>query len=259
MKTTPIALVVGVGCALAASDAQAHGRACVEVSDVVGDKKCSAYGDEWSIERKVPATFRFGMRYADFSVGGLGFDESFKRRNRPKGYSGYSYRGEALGLSTVSALGVDGGAAIYVWGQLYLGIEGGFSLGSTTTGSFQTSGVALSDAAGIDVVMLHGGIPIGYRVPLGRASIRGEFLFGATGVSLTHDVRALVPERAPAGGTTSAGRWLIEPRIAADVWFTQHISMGAYAGVNMLDYGGRVFGISLTFHNRAFDGDMSIW
>ena len=199
------AIAIGLGCVLAASEARAHGRACVEVSDVVGDKKCSSYGDEWSIERKLPVTFRFGMRYADFSVGGLGFDETFKRKNRPKGYSGYSYPGEALGLSTVSALGVDGGVAFYVWGQLYLGIEGGFSLGSTTTGSFQTNGVALSDASGIDVVMFHGGIPIGYRVPLGRASIRGEFLFGGTGLSLQHDVRALVPERAPAGAQDVGG------------------------------------------------------
>ncbi len=254
-----LAFVLGLGLLSAPRGADASGRKCIEVSDIVGEKRCSSFGDTWSVERQWPFTFRFGFRYARISVDDLSFEETFKSSQRPKGYEGYRYSGSALGVGSVAALGLDGGIGFFVWGQLYSGLEGGISLGSSSTSTFETSGVRLSDSSGVDVVLWHAGIPIGYRVPLGRASIRGEFLFGGTSITLMHEVQPLVDARKPAGGGVTASRWLIEPRIAADIWFTQHVSFGGYAGVNMLDYGGAVLGLTLTFHNRPFDGDMSIW
>jgi hypothetical protein len=250
------ALAVAAVGLLTPSRAGAGGKGCVEVSDIVGQQNCSRYGDAWSIERRFPVTFRFGLRYGEFSTAGTKFKESFKEKHRPKGYVGYRFPGEALGVDTLSGLGADGGLAFFVVGQLYTGIEGGLLLGATRTATFTTGPHQLSDDSGVDVTLAHGGIPVGYRIPLGRASLRGEVLFGG--------VIAGVSQKAALDGETkeksaAAFRGLIEPRIAGDIWFTQHMSFGVYAGVNMLDAGGRVLGLSLTWHNRAFDGDMSMW
>jgi len=237
--------------------ATAHARnRCVEVSDTVGEHVCSSYGDSWSIERKLPVTFRFGLRYAELSTDGLSFKESFKSKDRPKGYVGYSYAGEALGTPTLSGVGGDGGFTFLVVGQLYTGVDGGLALGSTRTATFTTGKHTLSDSSGVDVLFLHGGVPVGYRIPLGRASLRGEVLFGG--------VLAAVSQRYEAEGrrdtaSATAGRWLVEPRVAGDIWFTQHVTFGAYAGVNLLDSRGHALGLTFAWHHRAFDGDMSLW
>jgi hypothetical protein len=251
---------VAFACALASvaflvpSEASA-GKSCKEVSDIVGEQECTRYGNGWAVERKWPLTLRFGLRYGELSTSGLSFKEGFKSKDRPKGYTGYRLSGEALGVSTLSGVGFDSGFTFFVAGQLYLGMEGAILFGSTKTAAHTTGSHSLSDAGGVDVFMVHGGVPIGYRIPLGRASIRGEVLFGGILASVTQrDLYDGESERKSA----SSGRGLIEPRIAADIWFTQHVSFGAYAGVNMLD-GGRAMGLSLTWHHRAFDGDMSIW
>lgn len=241
-----------------ASRAEAGGKKCVERSDVVGEKVCSSYGERWAIERTAPITFRFGLRYGELSTDGRTFSEGFKKNRRPKGYVGYRFPGRALGVSSLSAVGADGGVTFFAIGQLYLGIEGGVLLGSTKTASFTTADGrhALSDASGVDVSMMHAGVPIGYRIPLGRASLRGEVLFGGIYAGVSQSVRSAGVSSDAAAG---AGRGLIEPRACADIWFTQHVSFGGYAGVNMLDTSALAFGFSLTFHHRAFDGDMSLW
>lgn len=238
------------------SRAEAGGRKCVEVSDVVGDEVCTHFGDHWSIEGKPPITFRFGFRYAQLSTEGLSFKESFDKEDRPKDYVGYRFGGEALSVSTLSAYGGDGGFTIYLFDQLYTGVEGGLMLGSARTATFKSGSHTLSNAGGVDVLMLHAGLPVGYRVPLGRASIRGEVLFGGVLASVSQlDELDGKSERKSA----QAGRWLVESRIAADIWFTQHLSFGAYAGLNVIDSRGTALGLSMTWHARAFDGDMSLW
>lgn len=255
MKRIALGVALVALAMLLPSRAQA-GNKCVEKSDVVGDQVCTGYGSHWSIERKPAITFRFGLRYASLSTEGMTFSESYKKKHRPKGYVGYEYGGEQLGVSTLSGLGGDGGVTVYLVDQLYLGIEGGLLFGATNTATFKTGNHLLSDAGGADVLLFHGGVPVGYRIPLGRASIRGEVLFGGVLASVSQTDHF---EDKTSRKGADAGRWLIEPRIAGDIWFTQHMSFGAYAGVNLLDARGTAFGLSMTWHNRAFDGDMSLW
>lgn len=249
------ALACGAVVLLAPSEASAHDR-CIEVSDTVGEHVCSRYGDEWSIERKLALTFRFGLRYGEMSTEGLRFSETFKKKDRPRGYSGYRFPGEALGLRTLAGLGADGGFTFFVVGQLYTGLDGGLAFDSTKTATFTTGRHTLSDAGGVDVVLFHGGVPVGYRVPLGRASLRGEVLLG--GVLASVSQRYAVDDRRDTASAVAA-RWLVEPRIAGDIWFTQHVTVGAYAGTNLVDSRGHAFGLTLAWHHRAFDGDMSLW
>lgn len=236
----------------------AHAKGCKEVSDVVGEQQCTRYGNNWSIERTFPITFRFGLRYSELSTSGAQFAEDYKKKRRPKGYKGYAFDGESLGVPKLYSYGFDGGFTFFIVGQLYAGLDGGIGFSKVRSNTINAGQFTLTDDSGVDVLTFHGGAPLGYRIPLGRASIRGEMFLGFTAVSVRHDVSAPGVNGAPSSGAATAARWLVEPRIAADIWFTQHISFGAYGGVNIVDK-GRVLGLSLTWHHRAFDGDMAFW
>jgi hypothetical protein len=258
VKKPFLSLAVLLGALLLGAPARA-GSSCKEVSDVVGEQQCTTYGKSWSIERSPPITFRFGFRYAEFSTSGATFKEDFKPSRRPEGYEGYSFSGDALGVPKLATMGTEGGFTWFVKGQTYLGLECGFAFASIDSPAIVTGQYTLTNKSGLNVLSFHGGLPVGYRVPLGRASIRGEMLLGGIVTSISQNVSAPNVPGAPDAAAASTFRWLAEPRVAADIWFTQHISFGAYGGVNLVDTRGRVLGLSLTFHNRSFDGDMSLW
>lgn len=254
-----VAGLVGAALSLLTTGVAHAGNKCVEVSDTVGRKKCSEFGSGWAIEKQLPITFRFGFRYNEFSTGDRTFREAFRSRSRPKNYVGYRIPGSALGVPRLQTGGVDGGVAFFIVDQLYIGLEGGITFGAmdSRTISLPSKQLVLVNDTGADVNMAHYGAPLGYRIPLGRASIRAEMFFGGVDVTISH--RAVNERGETLYRAETGGRALIEPRVAADIWFTQHISFGAYAGLNLLDTRGRALGLSLTWHHRAFDGDMSLW
>jgi hypothetical protein len=236
---------------------RAFARGCTEVSDIVGEQRCRRFGSLWSIEGTVPIFFRFGMRYSELSTADTTFTEQINKQHRPDGYQPFRYPGEALGVKSLSGLGIEGGFGFFLYGQLYAGFEGAFTFGSATTASFTTSsGVKLGNDTGLDVNIFHGGIPIDYRIPLGRAALRSEVLMGIADTTVSHHVDS---PGLPSTVTADEMRILIEPRIAAEIWFTQHIAFAAYGGMNVLDFDGRSrsLGVSLSWHFRSFDGDTS--
>ena len=254
--TKPAALVLALATVLL-SPSLARARGCSEVSDIVGEQQCTRYGRTWGIERQFPITSFFGMRYSELSTSNTTFEEQFKKQSRPDGYHAYSYPGEALGVKSLSALGAEGGFGFFLYGQLYMKLECALLFGTASTASFRTSsGVMLSKDDGINVMIFQGGLPIGYRIALGRAALRGEVMVGGASTSVYHHVDA---PGLPSTGSASETRLLVEPRLAADIWFSQHISFGGYFGMNVLDTDGRSrgFGLALTWHNRSFDGDSS--
>ena len=255
VKRAGIAATLAVLAALVPARAEARG--CREVSDIVGEEKCTRYGAGWAIEGELPFVFHFGMRYADLSTSNTTFTEDNDKRGRPAGYNSFRYSGDALGAKSLATLGASGGFSFFLYDQLYMGFEGSFGVGSASTATFTTSnGVKLSRDDGLDVTVFQAGIPVGYRIPLGRAALRGEIMTGFADMQIDHRAEAV---GLPSTVSASETRILIEPRIAADIWFTQHISFGVYGGMNVLDTDGRSrsLGISLAWHNRSFDGDTS--
>lgn len=255
MKRRAIVIVAALG--LWSAQAEARGKKCVETGDTVGETTCRRYGSAWAIERETPLTARFGFRYGSFHTSGARFNDNTKKSQRRDGYKGYVFRGDALRVPTLTGFGPDGGVTVYVAGQLYVGAEAGFLFGSARTATFVAGDYELRDAGrGIDVMLWHAGIPVGYRIPLGRADLRAEVLGGGILGVVLHDISGPGAHESQA---SVAARWMLEPRVAADVWFTQHISFGAYAGLNVADTGAPAAGVSLAFHARAFDGDWSLW
>lgn len=249
---------------LLSETAHARGKSCVEVSDTVGETKCSRYGDTWSIERQLPLVSLFGLRYAEVNISDRSFVEAYKKRHRPKGYVPFKFKGSELGPNVLFTGGFDGGIHFFLVGQLYAGVETGVLFGSIETKRIAVPQGTLRDAGGIDVIVVHGGAPIGYRIPLGRASIRTEVFFGGLMVDVSHKLDTTTtntdtPVSSTLNRTSTAGRGVIEPRLAAELWLTQHLTFGAYAGANVLDSNARAFGVTLAWHGRAFDGDVSLW
>jgi hypothetical protein len=250
-------LAFGVGAASFLLERPAAGRGCTETSAVVGERQCSAYGDDWSVERRLPFVYRFGFRYAEFSTSGRTFSDQPPKR-KPAGYQAYDFAGDQLGASRLATGGFDGGLTLHVWGQLYLGFDMGFTWGATDTGTIKTqtsTPLTLRDREGIDTYVIHAGVPVGYRLPLGRVSLRPEVIFGGVFANVSHALE---------GGTSQtsasvASRALVEPRVAVDVWLTQHFTLSAYGGINAVDPRSRAFGLMLSWHARAFDGDFALW
>jgi len=228
---------------------------CREVSDVTGEQKCFRFGSLWSLERTPPFLFRFGMRYSDIRTEGLDFSAS---KTRGVSYSmPYDFRGRSLGFRTVGGVSADGGLGFFIAGQLYSGIETHISLGHTTTRatSVEARGqtLRLTQDDGFNTTLFGGAIPIGYRIPLGRAALRTEMAFGVEMVEISHEVAPLVGRNWT--GTATAYRGVVEPRIAGEIWFTQHIALAVAGGVNVI--GGSTdhsLSISLAWHIRALDG-----
>ena len=234
-------------------------RKCVETSDTVGLQHCRRYGTTWTLEGEPPLLFTFGFRYSEVATGNTTFTEDSTKAKKPDGYTAYRYSGDALGLKSLSAMGIEGGIFVFPWGQLYLGVAGSWVFGEARLATFQTSnGAILSGDTGINVSTFAAMAPIGYRIALGRASLRPEVGFGFENITVSHQVSG-GPPGTPDSGTASATKAVIEPRLSADIWFTQHISFGGYAAINVLDANGygRAFGCALTFHLRSFDGDTS--
>jgi hypothetical protein len=241
--------------AMLEGSAGATARECVETGDTVGETTCRRFGDAWAIEREPAFTSRFGIRYGELKPAGVRFNDNNKTRRT--GYRGYHVQGDRFGVATLSGVGTDGGVSVILVDQLYVGAELGILLGGARTATFTVDDYTLRDGGkGIDVFLVHAGAPVGYRIPLGRASLRGEVLAGGILAVVSHKMSG---PNAPSEEASVGGRWLLEPRIAGDIWFTQHIAFGAYGGVNVLDSNALALGISLAFHNRAFDGDRSLW
>lgn len=232
----------------------AHARErCRTTGDAVGESDCTTYGMMWSDERRPKLFFRLDMRGAVFNTSGLTFKESYDEDKKPRDYRAYRFRGDELG-TPLRTIGAGGSVAGYVAGQLYLGVEGGFALGTVETATFEQGGSRFSSASGPNVILLHGGAPIGYRVPLGRLSLRGEVLFGGAVAFVTQRIET----NASSSTSQAIGiRGIIEPRAHVEIWLTQHMTLGAYAGANVVDQGAPVIGLSFAWHARSYDGASS--
>jgi len=209
---------------------------CYEVSDVVGERRCTSYGQMWSTERSIPLVFGIG---------------TWSSLIRPVG----------RGFSDDAARFIDGplrsyGANVRIGGYFakygYVALDWGLALGHAQASAYETTGTRLVPAAGVNVIDARVGPVFGARLPLGRLSLRLE---GMTALQLLFVIANRIgPEgtKRPAG---EGGALLaIEPRAALDWWFTPDSTLSAWAGANVLRPGDYSMGLSLAAHVRAFDG-----
>jgi hypothetical protein len=216
--------------------AEAAAGKCHEVSDTVGYTHCSRYGRFWSAEKHPPAYGGFvfvGMQY-----GVAGRELTLGKRE---------YDGGQLGVPSVSGVGWGLSLGGYFNPWLYLGFEGGAGWGSTTTRTFQSGDLTLSDRGGLDVFTGYMGLVPGVRAPLGRLAFRVEALAGYITLDLKH-----------AEAKAKDFQVILMPRVAVDLWAVPYTRVSVFAGVNPWHLADRQLGLTVTFHHRAFDGQFSL-
>ncbi|MBK9037300.1 MAG: hypothetical protein IPL61_39665 [Myxococcales bacterium] len=222
--------------------------ACYDTTDVHGYRQCSSFGAGWAIPEHMPAlalelsTWSARVDFGDVDVGGT-VHHSFG--------ADYAYRvvGEDLGdqaLATGAKLRLLGHR-----GRVYVGIEGGVAavMADDRTQQMATSDAMTSLRSSADT-MIMGGAVLGVDHPMGRLSLGAELMAGGQG---------LVVEATSVRGACETterhvvGRGLVEGRVRADVWLTPWITVGGFAGKDVIS-GQTSAGLGIGGHIRAFDG-----
>ncbi len=251
MKRLLAALGVAFVLAIPAT-ASAHDE-CVEVSDVVGERKCGRYGSGWSAERG----FRFvlGGGLWTSSVSPIGRD--FSGKTTEKGPSEYTYAGSQLGLDRVQSFGFDMRMHGFVTPALYLGLDWSMGLGVAKPNEVKTSeGWTLTQRTGLRWMHVKVAPVIGVRIPLGRISLRLETLVGLEIIGLSQ--YAVDPSGSMKHGNASHVSFLLEPRAAVDLWTGPWSTITVWGSTNALRTSDGSVGLLFSFHATPYDGKFSL-
>ncbi len=231
--------------AMVAVPGRAAARGCSEVSDVVGLARCRRFGAYW--DGGLPTlTISVGARALSYTPRhGSRFDGTFGPQKRLFQFSGAEMDG-----GVVPAYGIDFRVTGAVTPYVYLGLEVGGGV-SRATRSFNSGGTHFDSSEGLNVGELELGAIVGARLPLGRFSLRAEVLAG--GAQMT--VEQLVARDGESGpGKAYSLAWLLQPRIAGDVWATPWMAVSVFGGMSNFDSEALTAGLALSFHLRSFDG-----
>ncbi len=150
-------------------------------------------------------------------------------------------------LGRLDAVTYDVRGSGFVTRGVYVGGEVGLGFGNAPA-------VPLGEPASVTTptnpsVHLVGGALLGIQsIRSGPFQLRGELFGGARVVAL--------PAKDEAGVATASfvgAAWMMEPRVAADVWVAPDITLGVWGGTDVLQRGAWSTGLALVLHTRSFD------
>ncbi len=229
---------------LATTHAYARHNSCVETADVVGETRCRNFGGFWATERSVPLFVSLGT-YSSFL-------------SAPLVGNVIGGRGLQIDGSTLSPTGLRAhGGEVRMGGHFSRYVYGGFGMGvalgnQAATHTVDVNGYQVSLGDGINVY--HGRLAwfVGFRVPLGRVSLRLEMPVALQMIGF--QMKAIAPDGTKiAGGGHKLGVAL-DPRVMVDLWVTPDTTLSLWTGANLLRPGDFAAGLMIGGHLRAFDG-----
>jgi hypothetical protein len=155
------------------------------------------------------------------------------------------------GLGAAVVYGVDLRAGLRVTGPFYAGVTTRFAFGSLSQRSTaMANGVSvdLGDALGV----VEGGAFVGLTMPLSfRARLRIEM---ATGL----EDRGLLSIGGIACAQTSCAPdspvLFVEPHVIVDLWLGPSLSLGPFAGDDVVHPSSALLGVMASWHWQGFDG-----
>jgi hypothetical protein len=165
--------------------------------------------------------------------------------------TGYQFTGDALGDSAVRAYGAELGLDWAFTSFVYAGAAAAWGEGAWSAAPFTAGGLTIDPRATVNAHMWLTGLRAGIRLPLGPLSVRGEVLGGAEWVSL-QQYASVGPSSMTATATTVA--WLIEPRVAVDLWTTPFTALSVFGTMPGFDSRAVNGGVAFAVHLRSFDG-----
>jgi hypothetical protein len=165
--------------------------------------------------------------------------------------SGYEFMGDALGNSPLRAYGPEIGIDWAFSPFAYIGADASWGTGSWWSQPFAAGQTMVGPRGTVNEQMWLSGLRAGVRLPLGPVSLRTELLGGAEWVSLEQYATA-------AGGQALANAqsvfWLVEPRVAADLWVSPFVALSAFATMPGFQPQATNAGVAVAWHPRSFDG-----
>ncbi|HEX3345110.1 MAG TPA: hypothetical protein VHS09_11090 [Polyangiaceae bacterium] len=165
--------------------------------------------------------------------------------------AGYQFTGDALGDSAVRAYGAELGLDWAFSSFFYAGAAAAWGEGAWSAPSFTTGAMTIDPRATVNAHMWLTGARAGVRLPLGPLSVRGELLGGAEWVSL-QQYASIAQSTMTANASTVT--WLLEPRLAVDLWTTPFTAVSVFAAMPGFDSRAANGGILFAVHLRSFDG-----
>ncbi|MGZ3453744.1 MAG: hypothetical protein ACXWUG_19315 [Polyangiales bacterium] len=229
--------------------ARAHaGKSCTEVSDIVGERHCSRFGDFWAHERTIPIVLGLGMMHGSLSPDDRSWSANFGK-NMP---TAYEFKGRSLGTS-VGMWGPDLRIHAFPTRWLYLGTDWAMLFGHGDTSSFRADGYEIAPASGVNVIDGRFAFVTGLRTPLtAGVSLRVELLTGLELVTL-RQIAAKPGEAMTAAGASHVD-FLLSTRFGLDFWNTPWTTLGVWMGTKPLHVGDLDFGLNFSIHGRPHDG-----
>lgn len=240
--------LVGVAVVCLAGEARA-GNQCHEVSDTVGERKCSTFGQRWATERSIPMFAAFGGWSSVVQPTGRGFDGTLRA---PDGANPVAFRSSQVIRGPIRSFGVDLRLGGYFARYGYVALDWALGLGHAQGQPWASSGYRIEPASGVNFFHARVGPAVGVRVPLGKVSLRFEGLTALQLLLLSTEVYG--PEGTRRDGGGGGVMLALEPRAAIDLWVAPDTTLSAWAGANLLRSGDYTSGLSLAAHVRAFDG-----
>jgi len=167
---------------------------------------------------------------------------------------GYDFTGDQLGSSPLRAYGAEIGADYGLTPLVYVGAAAAWGEGSWSAQPFDAGSTTVSPRATVNSHMWLTGLRAGVRLPLGPVSLRAEVLGGAQWIDLQ--------QFATSGGMqmtadASTVAWLVEPRVAADLWVTPYTVLSVFASMPDGSSSAADAGLMVAWHWRSFDGRYS--
>lgn len=238
---------------LLAQSTAATTTTCDAQTEVVSEQRCMRYGQLWSTER----SFRLALGTGFFSGGFDAGDRNYSvRAQSDKDGTGTRYSGERLGIGMVRTYGLDFDIHGFVSEHAYIGLDMAFGLGRAAPRyAIAADGWRYAPSSGVDLMQARVGGTFGFRIPARYLSLRVEALVGLEIVSISHDATRN-------GGTSSerassvAATFLLEPRLAADIWTAPWATMSLWAGKDVFHLRDTSMGIMFSLHGRSFDGGL---
>jgi hypothetical protein len=257
MKTRSLRVSVATATAalLVSSAANAAGSAsgwgyCTDSCHVVGYLKCGQYRcrtfGTWDSSRMPRLNVSLELSSRFFPVQGWSVSGVRGKVSAPMD-SGV-FDGSHV-VATPIGMRIGGYLTGPLYTGLHLGIDPAFRYGGD---SRPPDAIRLTSTTGLYAEVA---LALEVAIPVRNVTLRGELLsdgrlmsFGAT------DPKTTTEQTSSAYLSASAATWMLQPRVAADLWVSPWSTVGIFAGTDVLHKSEYILGLSFGFHLRAFEG-----
>jgi hypothetical protein len=251
---------IALAAALAVVLSAGRARACDEVSDVTGYRRCSSFGYGWDVSpagsvrapahpagerrsRTLPLFVEAGAIMQTVDAGSTTFSDTAA--------DSHSFSLHNPSLAAAVVYGVDLRAGFRVAGPFYAGLTTRFAFGGLPERTTAVADGVRVDLGGVLGAVAIGGL-LGFAQPLSSTvRVRIEAAVGFEDLGLLA-IRGIACSGSPCG--PDSPRAFVEPHVGMDFWLGPSWSISPFAGDDVLHPFSVTLGVMTSWHWQGFDG-----